>query len=84
MENQQKQNGTIQLFTRQFDYPLMDEETQAKRLNISIKNGKIESIKNVDGIAIRIFYLEPELLDEFAADDDGTTRKIIPLAEMPK
>lgn len=79
----QKQNGTLDLFTRQFEYPLMEEETEAKRLYLSIKNGKIESIKNVDRIALRNFYLEPELLDEFAADEGGTTRRIIPLVEMP-
>ena len=78
-----KQNGTIQLFTRQFDYPIMEEETEAKRVSLTIASGKIESIKNVDGISIRNFYLEPELLDEFVADDDDTTRRIIPLVEMP-
>ena len=79
----QKQNGTIDLFTREFEYPLMEEETEARRLYLSIKNGKIESIKNVDRITLRNFYLEPELLDEFAADEGGTTRRIIPLVEIP-
>ncbi len=78
-----KQRGTIEVFTRQFDYPIMEEETEAKRIYITINSGKIETIKNVKGISIRNFYLEPELLDEFAADDAGTTRRIIPLAEMP-
>ena len=78
-----KQNGTIELFTRQFDYPVMEEETVPKRITLRIKSGKIESIKNVEGISIREFYLEPELLDEFPADKGGTTRRIIPLVEMP-
>lgn len=78
-----KQDGTIELFTRQFDYPIMDEETEPKRITLGIKGGKIESIKDVESIPIRNFYLEPELLDEFAADEGGTTRRIIPLVEMP-
>lgn len=78
-----KQNGTIELFTRRFEYPIAEEAREAKRLSLTIKSGKIESIRNVEGISIRNFYLEPELLDEFAADDHGTTRRIIPLVEMP-
>lgn len=78
-----KQNGVIHLFTRQFDYPSLNDETVAKRIDISINNGKIESIKNIQGVTLRNFYLEPELIDEFAADDTGTTRRIIPLVEMP-
>ena len=78
-----KQSGKIELFTRQFDYPDMDEETVAKRIYLTLNNGKIENIKDIDGISIRNFYLEPELLAEFAADDTGTKRRIIPLVEMP-
>ncbi len=79
-----EQNGTIHIFLRQFDYPYMEGDTDAKRLNLSIKNGKIESIRDNTGNSIRNFFLEPELIDESSGDDYGTTRKIIPLDEMPK
>ncbi len=82
-----KQSGTIRIFLRQFEYPFMEGETDAKRVRLSVKNGKIESIHTEEGNAIRNFYLEPELIAEPSGpigDDDGTTRKIIPLVEMPK
>ncbi len=79
-----EQNGTIQIFLRQFDYPYMEEDTEAKRLNLSIKKGKIKSIHNEEGNLIRNFFLEPELIAEFSGDEEGTTRKIIPLDEMPR
>ena len=80
----EKQNGTIQVFLRQFEYPYMEGYTEARRLNLSIKKGKIESILNEEGNSIRNFYLEPELIAEFSGDGAGTTRKIIPLGEMPR
>ena len=79
-----KQRGTIQIYLRQFEYPYMEGDTEAKRLNLSVKNGKIESIHNEEGNLIRNFFLEPELIDEVSGDDTGTTRKIIPLDEMPR
>lgn len=79
-----KQSGNIQIFLRQFVYPYMEGDTKAKRLNLSVKKGKIESIRNDEDNSIQNFYLEPELIDEISGDDDGTTRKIIPLDEMPK
>ena len=79
-----KQNGTIQIFLREFEYPYMERDTEAKRIYISVKKGKIESIQNDEGNSIRNFYLEPELIAEFTGDDEKTTRKIIPLAEMPR
>ncbi|RKU20083.1 hypothetical protein C6501_00395 [Candidatus Poribacteria bacterium] len=79
-----KQRGTIQIYLRQFEYPYMEGDTEAKRLNLSVKNGKIESIHNAEGNLIRNFYLEPELIDEVSGDDTGTTRKIIPLDDMPR
>ena len=78
-----KQSGLIRLFTRQFKYPSFNDESEPIRIDLSINSGKIESIKNVEGISLRNFYLEPELIAEFAADDTGTTRRIIPLVEMP-
>lgn len=79
-----EQNGTIDIFLREFIYPYMEKEAEAKRIYLSIKKGKIESIKNDEGNSIRNFYLEPELIKEFSGDEKGTTRKIIPLDEMPR
>ena len=80
-----EQSGTIQIFLRQFDYPYMEkEDTAAKRINLSVRKGKIESIQDKESNLIRNFYLEPELIDEDSGDDTGTTRKIIPLDDMPR
>ncbi|MCG9128900.1 PBP1A family penicillin-binding protein [Candidatus Poribacteria bacterium] len=81
---QGKQNGSIQVFLREFKYPNMDEETKAKRVNLTIKEGKIEFIQDGAGNRLRKFFLEPELIDEFADTDTGSTRTIIPLVEMPE
>lgn len=79
-----KQNGDIQIYLRQFDYPKMNEETTAKRVNIKLINGIIESIHNDSGNPIPNFFLEPELIKEFADKATGSTRNIIPLVDMPK
>ncbi len=80
-----EQNGTIHVFLREFEYPYMTEtDTEAKRIYLSVRKGKIESIQNDEENSLRNFYLEPELIAEFSGDDDGTTRKIIPLGEMPR
>ncbi len=80
----EKQNGSIQVFLKEFEYPYLDEETKAKRVNLTIKNGKIELIQDGSGNVLRNFYLEPELIREFADTDTGSTRNIIPLVEMPE
>ncbi len=79
-----EQNGTIEIFLREFEYPYMEKDTEAKRIYLSIRKGKIESIQNDERNSIRNFYLEPELIAEFTGDDGGTTRKIIALGEMPR
>ena len=78
-----KQNGTIEIYTREFEYPYMEEDAKAQHFTLSIKNGKIESIHDEDKNSVRNFYLEPELIAEPTGTDDDTTRKIIPLIEMP-
>lgn len=78
------QNGSIQVFLREFEYPNMDEETKPKRVNLTIKNSKIELIQDGAGSILRNFFLEPELIDELADTDTGSTRNIIPLVEMPE
>ena len=79
-----KQNGSIKIFLRHFEYPYLEGETEAKRINISVKNGKIESIQDNEGNSLRYFYLEPELIAELTSENDRTTRKMIPLVEMPR
>lgn len=79
-----EQNGFIQLFTRHFQYPYMEEETRAIRVKVIIKNGRVRELQNENGNSLRNFYLEPELIAEFSGDDEGTTREIIPLTEMPR
>lgn len=81
-ENQQ--NGLIQVFTRDFQYPYMETETKATRIKVTIKKGRIQTINNEKGNVLKSFYLEPELIAEFSGDDEGTTRKIIPLTDMPR
>lgn len=80
-----KQNGDIQIFLREFEYlsPNMNEDTKPKRVNVTIKNDKIESIQDDLGKPLQNFYLEPELIKEFADKDTGSTRNIIPLVDMP-
>lgn len=78
-----KQNGTIQIFLRKFEYPYMEGETGAKRVKLAVKNGKIETIHDDAGNSLRNFYLEPELIAEPTEDDRKIKRKIIPLEEMP-
>ena len=80
----EKQNGAIHLYTRHFKYPYMTEETEAKRVRLSIKNGKVLYIHDEKENDLNNFYLEPELIAEFSGDDEGTTRKIIPLTKMPR
>ena len=79
-----KQNGTIQLFTQHFDYPYMAEEAVAKRVNLTVKSGKIELMRDETENSIRSFYLEPELIAEPTGEDTGIKRKIIRLVEMPR
>lgn len=77
-----KENGIIDIFLREFEYPNMTTGTEAKRLHLKVKNGKIETILNSEGLAVRNFFLEPELIHESSGYDD-TTRTIIPLDLMP-
>lgn len=78
-----KRSGTIQIYLRQFDYPYMEKDTEAKRVTLFVKNGKIGSIQDEIGNSISSFYLEPELIAEPTKDDRKIKRKIIPLVEMP-
>ena len=71
---------TVRIHLRDFEYPYIDVE--AERVNISVKDGRIASIRGGDGTVRKSFYLEPEKIGEFA-DDEGSTRRLIPLLQMP-
>ena len=73
-------NGTVRIHLRDFEYPYLDEEMG--HVHISVQDGKIASIRSGDGAVRQNFYLEPERIAEFA-DDEGSTRRLIPLLQMP-
>ena len=82
-----KENGTVRIHLRDQDmwdvaYPNLDVE--AGHVQISVKDGKIVSIRNEDNVARQNFYLQPEKIDDIADKDKGTTRRLIPLLQMPR
>lgn len=82
-----EENGTVRIHLRDQDmwdvaYPNLDVE--AGHVQISVKDGKIVSIRNEDNVARQNFYLQPEKIDDIADKDKGTTRRLIPLLQMPR
>lgn len=75
-----KRNRTLRIHLRDYEYPNLDPETG--HVQISVRDGRIAAIKNGDGGVRQNFYLEPEKIAEFA-DDQGSTRRLIPLLQMP-
>ena len=73
-------DGTVHIHLRDFEYPNLD--VKAGHLRISVTDGKIAAIRNADNSVRHNFYLEPEKIGEFA-DDEGSTRRLIPLLQMP-
>ncbi|MYC75031.1 PBP1A family penicillin-binding protein [Candidatus Poribacteria bacterium] len=73
-------DGTVRIHLRDFEYPNLD--VKAGHVRISVKGGKITAIRNTDNSVRHNFYLEPEKIGEFA-DDEGSTRRLIPLLQMP-
>lgn len=73
-------DGTIRIHLRDFEYPNLD--VKAGYLRISVADEKIAAIRNADNSVRYNFYLEPEKIGEFA-DDEGSTRRLIPLLQMP-
>ena len=78
---EKKPNGTVRIHLRDFEYPHLDAE--AGHVQISVRNGEIAAIRNENGSTRQNFYLEPEKLAEFA-DDEGSTRRLIPLLQMSR
>ena len=77
-----KENGTVRINLRDFEYPYLDVE--AGHVQISVRAGKIVSILNEDNVARQNFHLQPEKIDDIADKDKGTTRRLIPLLQMPQ
>ena len=73
-------DGTVRIHLRDFEYPNLD--VKAGYLRISVADEKIAAIRNADNSVRYNFYLEPEKIGEFA-DDEGSTRRLIPLLQMP-
>ena len=74
------QDRTVRIHLRDFEYPNLD--VKAGHVRVSVKDGKIAAIRNSDNSVRQNFYLEPEKIGEFA-DDEGSTRRLIPLLQMP-
>ena len=79
-----KPNGTVRIHLRDFEYPDPNLVVEAGHVQISVKDGKIVSIRNADNVVRQNFYLEPEKLADIADKDKGTTRRLIPLLQMPQ
>ena len=73
-------DGTVRIHLRDFEYPNLD--MKSGHVRISVKAGKIAAIRNADNSVRQNFYLEPEKIGEFA-DDEGSTRRLVPLLQMP-
>ncbi len=74
------ETGTMWVYLQGFHYPRADQTPY--RVEISVLNGKIDSIRNEDGEEMPHFNLEPELISE-KYDERGTAREIVPLGEVP-
>ena len=77
-----EKNGTVRIHLRDFEYPYLDVETG--HVQLSVKDGKIVSIRNADNAGRQNFYLEQEKIDDIADQDKGTTRRLIRLLQMPR
>ena len=73
-------NRTVRIHLRDFEYPHLDIE--AGHVQISVRDARIAAIRSGDGAVRQNFYLEPEKIAEFA-DREGSTRRLIPLLQMP-
>ena len=81
---EKKPNGSVRIHLRDFEYPDPNLDVETGRVHISVQNGKIVSIRNTDNVGRQNFYLEPEKLADIADKDKGTTRRLIPLLQMPQ
>ncbi|MCZ6678700.1 MAG: PBP1A family penicillin-binding protein [Candidatus Poribacteria bacterium] len=73
-------NGRIGIYLRDFHFPRGDR--LAYRVELTVRDGKIESIRNDDGDEILNFDLQPELINEIY-NEGGEAREIIQLVKIP-
>ena len=78
----EKKNGTVRINLRDFEYPSLD--VKAGHVKISVNGGKIVSIQGESNSIRQNFYLEPEKMDDIVDKKEGTTRRLIPLLQMPR
>lgn len=76
-----EKSGPVWIHLREFEYPALSVEAQ--HVQISVKAGKIVSIRNEEKVKRQHFYLEPEKIDELY-DEEGSTRSLVRLLEMPE
>ena len=77
----EEKNGTVHIHLRDFEYPYLDIE--AGHVQITVKDKKIVSIRSEGNSVRQNFYLEPEKIAEIADKEEGTTRRLVPLLQMP-
>ena len=77
-----KRNGTVSIHLEDFEYPELD--VKAGRVEISVTDGKIVSIRGEGNSVRQNFYLDAEKIDEIADKEEGTTRRLVPLLQMPR
>lgn len=72
--------GVMWIYLHGFHYPYADRKPY--RVEIAVRDRKIESIRNDVGEYLTSFDLQPELISELYGEDDEA-RELISLSEMP-
>ena len=73
--------GVMWIFLQGFHYPYADRKPY--RVEIAVRDRKVESIRNDVGEYLTSFDLEPELISELYGKDDAA-RELISLSDMPE
>ncbi len=73
-------SGKVWIYLQGFHYPRADRA--AYRVEISVRYGKIDSIRKEGSESIASFDLRPELISEIY-DASQSAREIVPLTKMP-
>ncbi len=73
-------NRVIRIHLRDFEYPYLD--VAAGHVQVAVRDERIVAIRSEAGVVRQNFYLEPEKMSEFT-DEQGATRRLIPLLQMP-
>ncbi len=78
--NPLEQAGILWIYLQGFHYPYAHRSPY--RVEISMRERRIESIRNDSGEDLPSFDLRPELINELYGDDDEA-RKLVSLVDMP-